>query len=48
MGGERARSLSVKRVDAVDMRCGRRAQYFACPGVRGNGIASRTFWSPVT
>jgi hypothetical protein len=31
-------------------RTGGRAtpQYFACPGVRGNGIASRTLESPVT
>lgn len=31
-------------------RAGGRAtpQYFACPGVRGNGIASRTLESPVT
>jgi len=41
---------TAARAHATDRPAYGRAtpQYFACPGVRGNGIASRTLESPVT
>ena len=41
-------SSSAATDESGPRRRSRDTQYFACPGVRGNGIASRTLESPVT